>query len=59
MIDVYFGRENVPENRMMLDPRPWFTEYKQSWWFEDGFVKRLLKDVDKTEVLFEEALKNR
>ena len=34
-------------------------EIKKPEWFENDFVKRVIKDIDKAEVLFEEALKDR
>lgn len=40
-------------------PSSLFKLLKQPSWFEDEFVKDLLKGVDGTTVLFEEALKDR
>lgn len=57
MVNMIFGREYAPDN-FILDPRPWFTAMKKPEWFEDDFIKRLLKEVDGTTVLFEEALKD-
>ena len=58
MINVIFGRENSDRSRFVLDSRTWFRKNKKPEWFEDDFVKRFLKDVDGSEVLFEEALKD-
>lgn len=59
MLNLVFGRENIPDgSKMILDTRIYFRKHKKPEWFEDDFVKRFLKVVDKSEVLFEEALKD-
>lgn len=59
MLNLVFGREKVPSDaKMVLDTRIYFRKHKKPEWFEDNFVKRFLKVVDKSEVLFEEALKD-
>lgn len=57
MLTVYFGRESAPVNQI-LDTRAYFRVLKKAWWFEDDFVKSFLRAVDRTEVLFQEALKD-
>lgn len=57
MLNIIFGRENCTTD-YVLDTRIYFSKHKKPEWFEDDFVKRFLKDVDGTEVLFEEALKD-
>ena len=56
MLNVIFGRESC--EHFVLDTRVWFSQHKKPEWFEDPFVKEFLKEVDNTEVLFEEALKD-
>lgn len=56
MLNIIFGRENC--NDFILDTRIWFKKNKKPEWFEDAFVKEFLKEIDGTEVLFEEALKD-
>lgn len=61
MLYIIWGRENIPnelKNKMIMDSRPYFQYAKRPEWFEDDFVKKFLKDIDNTEVLFEEALKD-
>lgn len=59
MLDVVFGRDNCKDKNYVLDTRVYFTKNKKPWWFENDFVKKFLKEIDDSEVLFEEALKNR
>lgn len=54
MLDIIWGRENAPE--FVLDTRIWFSRHKKPEWFENEFVKRFLKDIDGSTVLFQEAL---
>lgn len=56
MLNIIFGREHC--DNFILDPRIWFRKNKKPEWFEDPFVQEFLKEVDNTEVLFEEALKD-
>ena len=58
MLNIIFGRDNCPDQNYVLDTRVYFKRNKEPWWFEDEFVKRFLKVVDGSEVLFEEALKD-
>lgn len=59
MLNLVFGRDFIPEGgKLVEDPRAFFIKYKKPEWFEDDFVKRFLKEIDNTEVLFEEALKD-
>lgn len=61
MLYIIWGRENIPnelKHKMIMDSRPYFQYAKHPEWFEDDFVKKFLKDIDNTEVLFEEALKD-
>lgn len=59
MLNVYFGRDSVKDKKSVLDTRIYFRRHKRAEWFEDDFVKRFLKEIDGSEVLFDEALKNR
>lgn len=60
MLNVVIGESEIPaEYEVMVDPRYYFKYRKKPEWFEDEFVKRFLKEVDGTEVLFEEALKDK
>lgn len=58
MLNIIFGRDNCPTEDYVLDTRIYFSEYKEPWWFENDLVKKFLKEIDGSEVLFEEALKN-
>lgn len=60
MLDIIWGRENLKElvPRFVLDARIYFRRNKKPEWFEDPFVKKFLKVVDNSTVLFEEALKD-
>lgn len=58
MLNVVFGRNNTGGN-FILDNRVLFKRYKKPEWFEDDFIKSVLKGIDGAEVLFEEALKDR
>ena len=61
MLNIIWGRENVPKDlvpKTVLDSRVYFRYNKQPEWFEDDFVKRFLKAIDGTTVLFEEDLKD-
>lgn len=59
MLNIVLGRENIDLRKVCLNSRNHFTRFKQPEWFETDFAKRVIKDIDKAEVLFEEALKNR
>lgn len=56
MLKIIFGRENCKD--FILDTRIWFRKNKKPEWFEDPFVREFLKEIDGSEVLFEEALKD-
>lgn len=56
MLNIIFGRENSPD--FVLDTRIYFRRNKKPEWFEDSFVKKFLKEIDGSTVLFEEALKD-
>ncbi len=58
MLNVIFGREHAGDN-FVLDARIFFKYNKKPEWFSDPFIKRVLRGIDKCEVLFEEALKDR
>lgn len=57
MLNIVFGRENCEE--FNLDSRLTFRQNKKPEWFQDPFVKKFIKAVDGSEVLFDEALKDR
>lgn len=57
MLYVVFGREHC-DSIFYLDTRIYFKQNKKPEWFEDSFVKEFLKEIDGSEVLFEEALKD-
>lgn len=59
MLNFIIGRENVDMSKVCLDSRTYFKRHKKSEWFTDPFAVRVIKEIDKAEVLFEEALKNR
>ena len=54
MLNIVFGRENL--DAFELDARLIFRRNKKPEWFQDELVKRFLKAIDGTTVLFEEAL---
>ncbi|MCI9077592.1 MAG: DUF4869 domain-containing protein [Lachnospiraceae bacterium] len=56
MLNIIFGRENCQD--FVLDTRIYFRRNKKPGWFEDSFVKKFLKEIDGSTVLFEEALKD-
>lgn len=58
MLNVVFGRHKAPKG-YVLDTRVYFSFNKKPSWFEDSFVKKFLKGVDGSEVLFEEAIKDK
>ena len=58
MLTLVFGRNNVNQELFCLDTRIYFRKHKKPQWFEEHFVKRFLKAIDNTTVLFEEALKD-
>ena len=53
MLDIIYWRLNAPECR--LDSCVFFAGYKKPEWFEDPFVRRIIKEIDGAEVIFEEA----
>lgn len=57
MLSIIFGGAFCGE--CIMDNRIWFRRNKKPEWFEDDFVKRVIRTIDKAEVLFEEALKDR
>lgn len=57
MLNIVFGRENCKD--FNLDSRIVFRRNKKPEWFQDHFVQEFIKAVDGSEVLFEEALKDR
>ena len=60
MLNVVFGREPFEEwVDFIPDARIYFSQHKRPEWFEDPFVKKFLAFIDGTEVLFEEALKDK
>lgn len=61
MLTIIFGRENVPKDKVpstVLDSPWFFAENKKPEWFEDPFVKEFLKEIDGTDVMFGEALRD-
>lgn len=58
-LNIILGRENTDIDKIWLDSDSYFTDYKRPEWFETDFARRVIKEVDQVEVLFEEALKNR
>ena len=59
MLNFIIGRENIDLNQVDMDSRVYFKEFKKPEWFTDPFAVRVIKEIDKAEVVFEEALKNR
>lgn len=59
MLNFIIGRENIDLNQVDMDSRVYFKEFKKPEWFTDPFAVRVIKEIDKAEVIFEEALKNR
>ena len=60
MLDVVFGYMFIPEGEtIVVDNRDYFAWKKKPEWFKDDFSARILKDIDKSEIIFEEALKDR
>lgn len=59
MLNIIIGRENINLDEVCMNSRLYFKRWKKPEWFETDFAKRVIKEVDKAEVLFEEALKNR
>ena len=59
MLNLIIGRENLDLDKVRMNSRLYFTRYKKPEWFETDFAKRVIKTVDKADVIFEEALKNR
>lgn len=57
MLDIIFGSNFCPG--CIMDNRIWYSRNKKPEWFEEDFSKRVLKAIDKADVLFEEALKDR
>lgn len=61
MLTIIWGRENVPEElkpKVCLPSPDYFALYKKPEWFSDPFVQEFLRVIDRSEVLFEEALKD-
>lgn len=61
MLDIIWGRENVPKElvpKVVMDSRIFFRKNKKPVWFEDPFVKEFLLEIDRAQVLFQEALLN-
>lgn len=58
-MNFIFGREHCKGKKIVLDTRIYFSNHKKPFWFSDPFVQKFLKGVDGTEVLFEEALKDK
>ena len=61
MLDVIFGRENVPEElkpRVILNAKAYFLKYKKPEWFADSFVQEFLHDVEKASVIDGEVLRD-
>ncbi len=59
VLNFIIGRENIDLNQVDMDSRVYFKEFKKPEWFLDPFAVRVIKEIDKAEVVFEEALKNR
>ena len=61
MLNFIMGRDNplIDENDVNFDSDYYFSLRKEPEWFETNFAKRVIKDIDQADVLFEEALKNR
>jgi len=59
MVNFIIGRENVDLTSVWLDSRYYFKRYKKPEWFTTDFAQRVIKTIDRAEVLFEEAIKDR
>lgn len=60
MLNIVVGAKRVPKGyNTIVDTRAEFSLRKRPEWFEDAFVKKFLKVVDGSEVLFEEAIKDK
>lgn len=59
MLNFIIGRENINLDKVDMDSRVYFKEFKKPEWFSDPFAVRVIKEIDQAEVIFEEALKNR
>lgn len=61
MLDIIFGRENVPRELVpitVLNSVVFFRQNKKPEWFSDPFIQEFLKSIDGSDVLFEEALRD-
>ena len=58
MLNIYFGAFFAPDD-VIMDNRLYFQFHKKPEWFTTDFAKRVISEIDKAEVLFEEALKDR
>lgn len=57
MLNIIFGGPFC--GKCIMDNRIWFRQNKKPEWFEDEFVKRVIHEIDKAEVMFEEVIKDR
>lgn len=58
MLNIHFGRENIDMDALIINPMVYFKYNKKPMWFDDPFVKEIIKGVDGAEVIIGEALIN-
>lgn len=59
MLNIHFGRENIDMDALIINPMVYFKYNKKPMWFDDPFVKEIIKGVDGAEVIIGEALINK
>lgn len=56
MLNIHFGRDNVDMSQIIMNPLAYFRNHRKVDWFNDPFIREIIKDIDKAEVIRDEAI---
>lgn len=56
MLNIHFGRDNVDMSQIIMNPLAYFRNHREVDWFNDPFVRGIIKEIDKAEVIRDEAI---
>lgn len=56
MLNIHFGRDNVNMDEIIMNPLAYFRNHREVCWFNNEFVREMIKGIDHVEVIRDEAL---
>lgn len=56
MLNIHFGRDTLEEGTYIINPLAWFSNNRKVQWFNDPFVRKMIKEIDNAEVIRDEAI---